>query len=204
METLDNFMERLASSSPAPGGGAASGMVAIVGASLTSMVAGLTIGKKGYEEHQALMEKIQKRSNEIQTELRELMLKDEEAFNLIVKAWKMPKTTDEEKESRQTSLVEAAKEAIRVPWKIASAAQEILRISAQLVDYGNKNAITDAGCSLEFSMAAMKGAIQNIKINLKSLKDEESIESEKMKIRLFLEDSEQIFDSAMKRLEEKL
>lgn len=204
METLDNFMERLASSSPAPGGGAASGMVAIVGASLTSMVAGLTIGKKGYEEHQPLMEKIQKRSNEIQRELRELMQKDEEAFNQIVKAWKMPKATEDEKRARQDSLIEAAKEAISVPWKIASAAQEILRISAQLVDYGNKNAITDAGCSLEFSMAAMKGALQNIKINLKSLKDENLIESERMKMKFFLEDSEQIFNSAMKVLEGKL
>lgn len=204
MESIDSFIERLGSSSPAPGGGAASGLVAIVGSSLTSMVAGLTLGKKGYEESQPLMERVLKRSEEIKVELRELMEQDEVAFNRIVEAWKMPRSTDEEKSERQKMIVQATRGAIAVPWKIASVSQEILRISAQLVDYGNKNAITDAGCSLEFSMAALKGALQNIRINLKSLKDEEQIESEKMKMKFFLEDSEEIYRDALKKLEVKL
>lgn len=204
MESLDSFIERLASPSPAPGGGAASGMVAIVGASLTSMVAGLTIGKKGYEENQKMMEHVRTRSNELSSELRELMKLDEDAFNMIVNAWKMPRETSEEKKARQESIEKATKIAIKVPWRIASVSQEILRISALLVTHGNKNAITDAGCSLEFSMAALKGVLQNIRINLKSLKNENLVESERMKMKFFMEDSEEIYRNALNELYTKL
>lgn len=204
MESLDSFMERLASSSPAPGGGAASSMVALVGASLNSMVAGLTLGKKGYEGSQKIMETIGKRSDDLAKELRQLMKQDEEAFNLIVGAWKMPKSTEEEKGARQKELEKATRLAIEVPWKIAAVSQEILRTAAQLVTYGNKNAITDAGCSLEFSLAAVKGVFQNIKINLKSIKDMEKVESENMKMKFFLEDCNETYQKAMKELESKL
>ena len=204
MESLDSFVERLASASPAPGGGAASSLVAVVGVALTSMVAGLTLGKKGYEDSQKIAEQVSKRSSELRAELRDLMGQDEEAFDKIVAAWKMPKSTDDEKAEREKELQIATMDAIRVPWKIASASQEVLRISALLVSYGNRNAITDAGCSLEFSLAALKGVIQNIRINLKSLKDPEMVEMEQLKIKLFLEDSEQIYRDAMKELERKL
>ena len=204
MESIDSFLERLASSSPAPGGGAASSLVAIVGSALTSMVSGLTIGKKGYEDSQKVMEDVSRRSSELRDELRLLMKEDEEAFNGIVDAWKMPKSTDDEKARRTEKLQAATMVAIQVPWRIAAASQEILRLSALMVTYGNRNAITDAGCSLEFSLAALKGVIQNIKINLKSLKDEEKVESERLKIKLFLEDSQEIYCSAMKELEKKL
>ncbi len=204
METLDSFMDRLASPSPAPGGGAASSMVALVGASLTSMVSGLTIGKKGYEESQKVVTEVAKRSGELIKELRVLMKEDEEAFNLIVNAWKMPKTSDEEKRVRKKELENATRVAISVPWKIAGLSQEVLRLSAMLVKHGNRNAITDAGCSLEFSLAAIKGVLQNVKINLKSLSDQEKIESEKMKIKFFVEDSEEIYRNGLKDLEAKL
>ena len=197
-------MERLASPSPAPGGGAASSLVAVVGSALASMVAGLTVGKKGYEDSQKVMEHVSKRSSELRSELRNLMKMDEEAFNRIVDAWKMPRSTEDEKASREKALQAATMLAIQVPWKIAAASQEILRLSALLVTYGNKNAITDAGCSLEFSLAALKGVIQNIRINLKSLKDEEKVEMEQLKIKLFLEDSNQIYQDAMRELEKKL
>lgn len=204
MESLDSFVERLASPSPAPGGGAASSLVAVVGSALTSMVAGLTVGKKGYENSQEIMERVSKRSSELRNELRDLMVQDEEAFNRIVGAWKMPKATDDEKAKRDKELQAATMVAIQVPWKIALAAQEILRISAILVTHGNKNAITDAGCSLEFSLAALRGVIQNIKINLKSLKNKDTVEMEQLKIKLFLEDSSEIYNAAMKELERKL
>ncbi len=204
MESLDSFVERLASASPAPGGGAASSLVAVVGTALTSMVAGLTVGKKGYEDSQKIAEQVFRRSSELRAELRNLMRLDEEAFNKIVAAWKMPKSSDEEKAKREIELQAATKHAIKVPWQIASASQEVLRLSALLVSYGNRNAITDAGCSLEFSLAALKGVIQNIRINLKSLKDPETVAMEQLKIKLFLEDSDQIYRNAITELERKL
>ena len=46
--SLNDFSLELASSSPAPGGGSASAVAGALAASLSSMVANLTIGKKGY------------------------------------------------------------------------------------------------------------------------------------------------------------
>lgn len=204
MEPLDNFMDRLASSSPAPGGGAASSLVAIVGTSLNAMVAGLTEGKKGYEGSQKMMEHIRARSNEIRSELRDLMVADEEAFNSIVGAWKMPRATEEEKEARKASIQKATKIAIKVPWRIASLAHEVLRIGALLVDHGNRNAITDAGSSLEFARAAIRAVLLNVRINLKSLTDQDLIESEELKMKLFLEDTEEIYRNALRELRGKL
>lgn len=204
MESIDKFMERLASSSPAPGGGAASSMVALVGSSLNSMVAGLTLGKKGYDGSQKIVERIAARSSELNLKLRELMEEDEGAFNLIVAAWKMPKSSDEEKKARDAALQDATRKAIAVPWRIASVSREILEMAAELVTHGNRNAVTDAGCSLEFSMAAIKGVFQNIKINLKSLSDQDKVDSEKLKMKLFLEDCQDTFHKAMKELEAKL
>ena len=204
MESLDSFMNRLASPSPAPGGGAASASVSIVAASLSSMVAGLTIGKKGYEEHQELMRKILTRSSEITGELRKLMEEDETAFNGIVSAWKLPKTTDREKEIRAVAIQKATKLAIKVPWEIAEVSREILQNAESLAAYGNKNAVTDAGCALEFSMAALKGAIQNIAVNLKSLNDDVLVKSEKIKIKNFLDDCGKIYNSGMREVEIKI
>ena len=204
MESLDSFMIRLASPSPAPGGGAASASVSIVAASLSSMVAGLTIGKKGYEDHQELMRKILARSNEITGELRKLMEDDEKAFNEIVSAWKLPRSSDHEKEMRTAAIQKAAKLAIKVPWEIAEVSREILRNAKTLAEYGNKNAVTDAGCALEFSLAALKGAIQNIAINLKSLNDKAMVESEKIKIKNFLDDCEKIYNEGMREVQNKI
>ena len=115
-------MERLASPSPAPGGGAASAAVSVVAASLVSMVAGLTIGKKGYEGAHETMKQVLEKSRKLTADLRSLMEEDEAAFNRLFAAWKMPKSTDEEKKRRREAMDIATRGAIQVPWKIAGLA----------------------------------------------------------------------------------
>ena len=47
--TVRGFTEEIASASPAPGGGSAAALAGAVGAALTAMVSGLTLGRKKYE-----------------------------------------------------------------------------------------------------------------------------------------------------------
>lgn len=202
MESYDSFIERLASPSPAPGGGAASAMVSIVSASLTSMVASLTIGKKNYLEYDEEMKKIIEKSSSLREELRALMKEDEDAFNNIVSAWKLPKGTDDEKKTRKESIDAATKEAIRVPWKIAGKSMEILDLSLQAAEHGNKNTITDAACAAIFAHGAIKGVLYNVKINLKSVTDEKMRDSEELKMKFFLEDADSIYDKTIKKVDE--
>lgn len=204
MESLDLFMDRLASPSPAPGGGAASAAVALIGSSLVSMVAGLTMGKKGYEDQEESMKRILEKSRAMSKELRILMDEDEKAFNTLYAAWKMPRGTEEEKSARKKAIEDGTKLAIKIPWKIAGASRDVLSLAANLARYGNSNAITDAGSALEFSMAAIKGAIMNIEINIKSIQDRNWAENERMKIRIFLEDAVSIYNSGIEDVRRRM
>ena len=134
-------MNRLASGSPAPGGGAASALVSVVASSLASMVSALTINKKGYEAEKARMQEIEKTAADTSTRLRNLMKEDEAAFNLIVTAWGLPKGSDAEKARRKEEIEKATLVAINVPIKIARESLAILEMASYLTARGNKNAI---------------------------------------------------------------
>jgi len=201
MDSFDRFLERLAEPTSAPGGGAASASVSIVASALVSMVAGITVGKKGHEQDEEQLKGIIRRSAELRDELKMLMDEDEIAFNDVVRAWKLPKSTEEEKKKRSTAISVASMGAIRTPWKIASLSQEILRQAELLTRIGIKSAITDAGCAMEFTHASIRGAIENIRINLKSIKDQSILESENIKISVFLEDTEEVYRRGMKNFE---
>jgi formiminotetrahydrofolate cyclodeaminase len=180
---LENFIERLSSKDPVPGGGAASALVAIIGGALDSMVSALTIGKKGYEQQQGRIVEIGEEASRIKKELEDLMKEDETAFNAISATWKLPKGTDEEKINRARLLQDALKKAIQPPWKIAEKALEVMELSIDLIKIGNRNAVTDAGCGLLFGFAAAEGALLNIAINIDSITDAKFAEDERAKVR---------------------
>ncbi|GGM67932.1 methenyltetrahydrofolate cyclohydrolase [Thermogymnomonas acidicola] len=189
MESLDSFMERLASPSPAPGGGAASALVALTAASLITMVSKITMEKKGYEDRREEMARISSRSLAASESLRHLIEEDERAFNRVVQAWKMPKATEEEKARRAQALREASRYAISVPWKIALVSSDIMDMAAQVARDGLKSAVTDAGSAAEFALSAARAVLLNVRVNAQNLSDGER-EDEEIKTRLFLEDME--------------
>ncbi len=201
MESYDDFIKRLASPSPAPGGGAASAFVSIVSTALVSMVSELTVGKKGYEAYYDEIKKIEEEAKKITEDLRELMSKDEEAFNVLMAAYKLPKGTDEEKKKREDEIQKAVRGAIDVPWAIAYKAYDILKITKYLAEHGNRSAITDTASGALLAHAAAKAAIYNVRINLKSVRDRDYVADQNIKIKLFLENCEEIHNSTIKTVE---
>lgn len=189
---MDSFIERLASPTPVPGGGAASASVAVIAASLNSMVSGITEGKKSYSRFREQMALIKQRSGENISELRKLMEDDESAFKLIVDTWKLPKENEDQQKRRNDALIEASKEAIAVPWKIAAISFQILRDALYLARHGLKSAITDSQCSAEFAIAAIRGVLQNVAINLQNM-GKDFRESEEIKMKLFLDDAQSTY-----------
>ncbi len=204
MEGIEDFLEKLASPSPAPGGGAASAFVSIVGASLISMVSQLTIGKKNYAQYDEEMKGILEKERQIEKDLRSLIDEDEKAFNAIMEALKMPKETEEQKRLRDERLQAALRTGIEVPWDIAKKSYELLTLVEPLADHGNKNAVTDAGSAALFLQAAIKAALYNVRINLKMVKDEEYAADQRMKMNVFLENTDETFERIKKKVEEKL
>lgn len=165
------------------------------------MVASLTVNKRKYEEYEGEMNSIIEKSKKIDADLRKFMKDDEDAFNEIIKALKMPKNSDEEVKERKDKIVEASKGAIRVPWKIASASREVLELALALARHGNRNAVTDAGCAALFAHSAIEGVLYNVKINLNSVKDEEFAREEKSKMSIFMKDCDGLKSEVLQLVE---
>ena len=170
------FLDELASSSPAPGGGSVAALSGALGAALSSMVCNLTRGKQGYEEAQDEIKEILQRSEELRKQLTELIDKDTEAFNEVMKALKMPKETEDQKEHRQHAMQNAFKHAADVPLETAQKCTQILDVARIVAEKGNKNSISDAAVSALMAQTGLQAAMLNVRINLCSIKDTEYIQ----------------------------
>lgn len=174
---IKSFLSELASKSPAPGGGSVAALSGSLGAALTSMVCNLTIGKEKYSDVQDEIKKLLRESEKIRKELTELIDEDTNAFNDVMKAFKMPKETEEQKKKRSLAIQGGYKKAADVPLKTAKACEKIFDIAIITAEKGNKNSITDAAVSALMAKAGVEGAILNVKINLSSIKDEEFVKN---------------------------
>ncbi len=181
-DSLRNYLEELSSDKPAPGGGSASGIVGAMGAALVSMVAGLTIGKKGYESKTQDMINIREEAKNIMWKLYRQAGRDTEAYNNLTKALSMPKNTPEEKERRTKTVQEMLKAATDVPWETANLAASLMDRTLYLVNEGNKNAISDVYCAAMFLKSSVDGSLQNVKINLGLIKDPDFVNEYKKKM----------------------
>ena len=174
--TIKGFLSELASSSPAPGGGSVAALAGALGTALSSMVCNLTIGKEKYTDVQDEIKDVLKKSENLRRELTELIDKDTEAFNDVIKAFRMPKETENQKEKRSKAIQKGYKTAAKVPLETAKTCEKILDVSMIVAEKGNKNSITDAAVSALMAQAGVHSAILNVKINLSSIKDKEFIE----------------------------
>jgi formiminotetrahydrofolate cyclodeaminase len=170
--TVRDFLQELASDSPAPGGGSVAALSGALSAALVMMVARLTLGMKGVTE-----EKTEK-MNEVITEAIKLFDRlsnrvdaDTEAFNKVMAAYKMPKGTAEEKEDRSEAIQNALKGAARHPMEVAEECTKLQTLCADLVTYGNQQALSDTGVASLLAHSGMTGALYNVAINLEGIKD---------------------------------
>jgi len=169
---ISEFLNQLSSNTPTPGGGTVAALSGGLAASLVSMVASLTVGRKKYEGYDALYEETIGKMKQLSEQFQDMMDEDAKAFDGVMKALKMPKKTDEEKELRKEKLQEAFKNATNSPVKTAEAVVKVSGYAKEMVKYGNKNAVSDAYCAIELCKAAFNMAMENVDINLGSIKDE--------------------------------
>ena len=165
----DEFLERLASKEPVPGGGGAAALGGAIGAALTSMVANLTVGKEKFLSVEGEMIRLAAASKYLRKELLQLVQEDASVFEAFMKCYKMPKATDLEKELRQVKIQEAAKMAAEIPLKIGEKALAVLL----LAELGNPAVITDAAVAALMARAAVRSAVYNVKINLNLISDQD-------------------------------
>ena len=167
------FVDLLASDAPAPGGGSAAALEGALGAALTAMVCGLTVGKKKYAEFQELAEEAQKKATDLKVRFVDVMDRDTEAFNVVSAAFGMPKETDEEKAARSAAIQKGLEGCTKTPFEMMELAAETLELTASILGKSNDSAASDLGVSALSLRAAVQGAWLNVLINIGSLKNKE-------------------------------
>ena len=153
--TVKDFLDKVAGNDPVPGGGSIAALGGALASALATMVTGLTIGKKGYEASEEVMQHAQTLTTRFQKEFIALIDKDSEAYDEVFACFKLPKATDEEKAARS--------------------ALEVMPVIAYIARLGNRNAITDACVAMMAARSAVLGALLNVRINLGVLKDKEFV-----------------------------
>ena len=201
---LRDFVNELSTDSPAPGGGSVSALSGALSAALSSMVANLTHGKKGYEEHNELMEEIAVKAQELKDKYLQSIDEDTRAFNLVMEAFRLPKKTEEDKKIREKKIEEATKEATRVPLKVLEITQELLDLAEVVADKGNVNSVSDAGVAAIQARACAEGAYLNVIINLKGLSDQQFVGEVKNRAETLLREIQQKATDIYEKVKEKI
>lgn len=173
---VTDFLNKVAGSDPVPGGGSVAALNGAIASALTAMVAGLTIGKKGYEDTAEIMKHIHTLALTQKTGFVVDIDRDSEAYHKVFDCFKLPQNTDEEKNIRSAAIQEATKFAALVPMQVARNAYELMGIIADVAKLGNRNAVTDACVAMMSARSAVLGALMNVRINLGSLKDRTFVE----------------------------
>lgn len=170
---LSAFADETASESPAPGGGSISAYVGALGISLGTMVANLSSHKPGWDERWKEFSDWAEKGQHYKNQLLALVDEDTIAFNKIMSAYALPKTTDEEKQARTKAIQEATKYATEVPFKVMQLAYQSMEVIKAMAEIGNPNSVSDAGVGALCARTAVMGAYMNVRINASGLTDKE-------------------------------
>ena len=182
--TLTEYFEKTASGEPVPGGGSIAALSAAAAASLSEMVANLTIGKKGYESVDAEMKEIAEAASGLRDKLIHDIDNDPEAYQQVMAAFKLPKMTEDEKNRRARAIQESLKNAALIPMGVAEDAFKTLELIEKVVKKGNINAVTDGAVAAMLARTAVMAALYNVKVNLASIKDDVFVEKLTRKVQI--------------------
>jgi formiminotetrahydrofolate cyclodeaminase len=173
--TVTDFLEALRSPQPTPGGGSAAALAGAMGASLLAMVAGLPKSKAVNAEDIARLAAAGLRCGELAGELKALVDRDSEAYQEVMAAYRLAKSTDAEKAARTAAIQLAMRAATAAPLAVMRACAAAAEQGVVVSEMGNPSASSDAAVGFELLGAALRGAKLNVEINLGSIKDAEYV-----------------------------
>ena len=163
------FTDELAAKVSVPGGGGASALVGALASALGSMVGNFTLGKKKYADVEPEIIRLMDKAAELQNKLLACIDKDAEGFEPLSRAYGLPKDAP----GRDETLEKCLRDAAAVPFEIAELAAEVIAVQEEFAKKGSKLMVSDAGCGAAFARAALEGAVLNVRVNTKLMKDRE-------------------------------
>jgi formiminotetrahydrofolate cyclodeaminase len=169
--TVAELLAAFRSSTPTPGGGSASAFASAIGASLLAMVAGLPKARTATDADVEHLAAARARCAALAEDLAALADADTDAYNLVVAAYRRPKTTDAEKAARSGAVQEALRAATDTPLQVMRVSATAIEQAGVVARLGNANAASDVRVALELLRAGLRGAKENVAINLDAVKD---------------------------------
>ncbi len=198
------FLDELASSAPAPGGGSVAALSGALGAGLISMVCNLTLGKPKYAAVQDDISAILKKSEDLRKKLTDLLEEDVAAYTRLSQTMKMPRDTDEQKAVRTKAMDKALKAATEVPMRVAEACVAVMALCPSAAEKGNTNAVSDVGVGILMAEAGLRGAALNVLINLGFIKDERFVSESRKRLNALLQGKPELRDEIYNLVVSKL
>jgi methenyltetrahydrofolate cyclohydrolase len=181
-DSIGLFPELVAAGTPTPGGGSVAAQSGVMAASLGQMMCNITIGKKKFAEVEARLKEIHGELARLSARLRELIAEDSASFEAVLRAYRLPKETEDQAGERESQIQTAMRGAADVPFETAERSFQVLKHLRELADIGNPNALSDVAVGALLAEVAVKGASYNVYVNLDSLSDRDTADvvSEKM------------------------
>lgn len=203
-QKIYDYLDILASKAPVPGGGGASAFSGALAAALGQMVANLTVGKKRYADVEEEMQGYLCALNICQMEMTALADRDAEVFAPLAVAYGLPSETEEQKAKKDRAMEENLLAASLVPVQVMEKAVGIMAVLEEMEQKGSRMAVSDVGVAVQFARTALTGAVMNVYINTKSMKNQERAEELNRQagelLRDGIEKADVIYDRVLKKL----
>lgn len=183
--TLAQFLDRLASERPTPGGGSVAALTGALAASLGRMVCGYTLGRKKYAEVEPAIRAMAGRLEQAEKLLRAMVDEDAAAYGALIAAFKL----ETSKLARTAAIRKAAATAAVVPLTTACVCRQVLNELASLAPICNRNLTSDVDVASLLAQAALKSAAINVRVNIPLVDDSEADRLETELRQLLSEDS---------------
>ena len=202
--TVEQFLAAVAAPTPTPGGGSVSALAGALSTALSRMVVGIARGKVGYEAVESELAQIETRGKTIQARLEALIDEDARAYDAVIAAMRMPKSSDPEKAARVDAMQAAYRKATEVPLETMERCIEALELAEAAAKKGNRSATTDAAVAILLAKSAIRGASLNCAVNLASIRDESFRSTAETRVEQLLKRADEIGHEAMAVVTERL
>ena len=169
--SLEAFGQTVASDKAVPGGGCVAALAGALAAALTAMVARLTLKKENFAAVADQMIQLREDADQIQIELMDAVDQDAESYRQVLAAYRLPKTTEEDRQARSQAIEAAFKQAARVPLQVAETTLSVMDLAGRVAVDGNPDMVTDAAVGVLMARSAVLGALMNVQINLRAMED---------------------------------
>ena len=202
--SLELFLDDLASRNPTPSGGSAAAVMGAMGAALVSMVCNLTIGRTQYRDFEEELKSVLTKAEELRRDLIKMIEEDMQAFDGVMRAYRMPRLTKDETATRAQVIQTALKTATLVPMRCCRACGEVIILGRVVGDKGNRNVVSDAGVATVAAYAALRSAALNVFTNAKVITDRIFAEKQLVELEQLLSEADTATEASYELVKKKL